>query len=121
MNWYLAKIIFSIRVTGSSHSMPQFDEQLRVIAAGSEHEAFLKARMIGVREEETFLNTSERMVEWSFIDVADLRKLGELTDGMELESAVHEHEEADSYVRFVKTKAMSIQERTQQHHHSIAV
>lgn len=41
MNWYIAKIVFKISSENTEHR-PQFDEQLRLIAAESEEAAFLK-------------------------------------------------------------------------------
>ena len=49
MNWYLSKIIFRI-VCGEGQHTPQFDEQLRLIAASDEQEAFQKALAIGNRQ-----------------------------------------------------------------------
>ncbi|HEV3251858.1 MAG TPA: DUF4288 domain-containing protein, partial [Puia sp.] len=45
MNWYLAKIVFRI-ICGEGQHIPQFDEQLRLIEAGNEVEAFEKATNI---------------------------------------------------------------------------
>ena len=56
MNWYLTKIVFRI-VCGEGKHTPQFDEQLRVIAADNKEEAFYKARAIGKDEEEFFKGT----------------------------------------------------------------
>jgi hypothetical protein len=114
MNWYIAKIIFGICI-GEGRSTAQFDEQLRVISARNESEAFLKARMIGVREEESFLNAEYSTVKWEFIDVAELNLLNELKDGMELYSCIHETEESEGYIRFIQHKAANIEERTQHH------
>jgi len=41
MNWYLAKMVFRI-VCGDGNHTAQFDEQLRLISAGSKEEAFHK-------------------------------------------------------------------------------
>ena len=45
MNWYMAKIVFRI-ICGEGHHTPQFDEQLRLIGATNEEEAFEKAKAI---------------------------------------------------------------------------
>jgi hypothetical protein len=55
MNWYLSKIIFRI-ICGEGQHTPQFDEQLRLIAAANEEEAFDKAMAIGQREQDGFYN-----------------------------------------------------------------
>ena len=53
MNWYLAKFVFRI-FCGDGQHMAQFDEQLRLIAAGSKEEAFHKAQSMGMKEEDMF-------------------------------------------------------------------
>ncbi len=88
----------------------QFDEQLRIISAKDENEAFLKARMIGVREEDLFLNDEQHLVKWKFIDVSELNLFGELKDGMEIYSCINEHEESERYMFYVQQKAASIEE-----------
>ena len=42
MKWFLAKIVYRI-ICGSGNHTPQFDEQLRLIEADSEEDAFKKA------------------------------------------------------------------------------
>ena len=46
MNWYLTKLVFRI-ICGEGHHTPQFDEQLRLVSATDECEAFEKAMAIG--------------------------------------------------------------------------
>jgi hypothetical protein len=113
MNWYIAKIIFGICLDDNNQTT-QFDEQLRIISARDEKEAFLKARLIGVREEDLFLNESNRSVKWRFIDVSELDLLRELKDGMEIYSCIQEREESGSYMNYVQQKAASIENRFQQ-------
>lgn len=108
MNWYLAKMVFNIDIEEGKHNS-QFDEQLRVITADSTDEAFFKARALGRREEEVFLNAKQKSVNWKFIDVSEIQQLQELKDGSEIYSTTHETEEANEYISFVKHKAMVIQ------------
>lgn len=91
----------------------QFDEQLRIVSARDENEAFLKARMIGVREEDQFLNDEQRLIKWKFIDVTELNLLEELKDGMEIYSCINEHEESERYIYYIQQKATSIEEKIQ--------
>ena len=107
MNWYLAKIVFRI-VCGDGDHLPQFDEQLRLISAGNKEDAFRKAQSMGKREEETFLNRREQLVQWKFINVSELYKLTELIDGAELYSRIEEKENADAYIYTVNQKAENI-------------
>jgi hypothetical protein len=105
MNWYISKIVFSITAENTQHK-PQFDEQLRLIKADSLEEAFIKARKLGLSEEDTFLNDKKNKVKWEFINVAEIVPLKTLEDGMELYSNIHETEEAKSYIHCVHQKAI---------------
>ena len=106
MNWYISKIVFGIKT--ENELTQQFDEQLRLIQADSTEEAFLKARMIGIGEEDSFLNDSNKQIKWEFINVAELVPLKKLEDGMEVYSRIHEAEEAKSYVQFIHQRAVSL-------------
>jgi hypothetical protein len=64
MNWYLAKMVFRI-ICGDGDHTAQFDEQLRLVSASSKEEAFHKAQVLGVREEEIFFNNNLQLVQWS--------------------------------------------------------
>ena len=46
MNWYVAKIVFRI-ISGEGNHNAQFDEQLRLISAEDERQAFEKATVLG--------------------------------------------------------------------------
>src|SRR5687768_10390819 len=105
MNWYLTKIVFNI---AADNNTSQFDEQLRLITAESKEEAFLKARAIGLREEDTFYNDRMKEVKWEFINVSEIIPINKLEDGTELYSRIHETEEARSYINFVHQKAIEL-------------
>jgi hypothetical protein len=107
MNWYISKIVFSISSANTEHK-PQFDEQLRLIAATSSEEAFLKARKIGLSEEDAYVNDRNNTVKWEFINVSEVIPLSTIADGMELYSSIHETEEANSYIHYVHQKAIFI-------------
>jgi hypothetical protein len=106
--WYITKLIFNINIGDGVHAT-QFDEQLRLINAGSPEEAFFKARALGRAEEESFTTESKKNVSWKFIDVAELSPIGNLKDGAEIYSNTYEAEEANAYIKFVRHKAMVIQ------------
>ena len=107
MNWYLAKIVFRI-ICGDGDHTPQFDEQLRLISASSKEEAFKKAQRTGEKEEETFYNRRQQLVQWQFINVSEIYKISELIDGAELYSRIEERDNADAYVHVVNQKAEKI-------------
>ena len=105
MSWYIAKIVFKI----PCREKPQFDEHLKLLQADNFEEAFLKARMLGLSEEDSFLNNKQKIVKWEFINVADLYPLTELKDGVEIYSHIHEEAEASSYIHIVHQKAAFMQ------------
>jgi Domain of unknown function (DUF4288) len=106
MNWYIAKIVFGI--TAENQKTQQFDEQLRLIAAETQEEAFLKSRKIGLTEEDSFINDKNNVVKWEFINVAELIPLKKLEDGIEVYSRIHEMDEAKGYVHFIHQKAITL-------------
>jgi hypothetical protein len=107
MDWYLAKLVFRI-VCGDGDHTPQFDEQLRLISASSKEEAFRKAQKTGKKEEETFYNRKQQLVQWQFINVSEIYKLSELIDGAELYSRIEERDNAEAYIHVVNQKAENI-------------
>lgn len=104
MKWYLAKIVYRILCGDGSHA-PQFDEQLRLIKADDDLHAFQKARLIGEKEEDNFLNNTHKPVHWQFIDVSEMHELNDLADGAEMYSRIKEEEDADIYVKLVHLRA----------------
>lgn len=111
MNWYLVKIVFRI-VCGSGHHTPQFDEQLRLIAASGEDEALLKAKNMGEVVAEIFQNAGNEPVQWQFIAISELYKLSHWMDGAELYSAVKEVDNAESYISLITAKAASLKQES---------
>jgi hypothetical protein len=108
MNWYLTKIVYQI-ICGDGNHAAQFDEQLRLIAAGDAQEAFKKASHIGIMEQENFLNDKNIPVKWKFINVCELHKLSELIDGAELYSRIQEADDADQFIEITHRKAGYLQ------------
>jgi hypothetical protein len=111
MNWYITKIVFNISAENNT-AKNQFDEQLRLITAESKEEAFLKARTIGLSEEDTFYNDKLKQVKWEFVNVSEVLPLKNLEDGIELYSRIHETEEGSSYIHFIHQKAIAIRLNT---------
>ena len=107
MKWYLAKLVYRIVCGDGSHT-PQFDEQLRLVYAQDDLHAFQKARTTGHREEDNFLNNSQKPVHWKFIDVSELHPLSDLIDGAELYSKISEEEHAEHYIRITRQRASHI-------------
>lgn len=110
MKWYLAKIVFRI-ICGEGDHTAQFDEQLRLIAACDEDEAFEKANTIGTSGEDCFYNHKEQLVHWKFINVSELYHLSELIDGAEMYSRINEVDDAEAYTTFVHRRAEAIRNK----------
>lgn len=104
MNWFLAKIVYRI-ICGDGDHTPQFDEQLRLIAAADEKGALKKAYAIGLQEEDCFYNTAEKLVQWKFINVAELFSITEMTDGAEVYSRIEEKDNGDQYTDLIHRRA----------------
>ena len=104
MNWYIAKIVFRI-ISGDGSHLAQFDEQLRLISAENEHQAFEKATGIGLSSQDNFLNNQHQPVKWQFIDVAEINPLNDLKDGTELYYQIHEAADADLYMAWAHHKS----------------
>jgi hypothetical protein len=107
MNWFIAKVVFQI--VGQGMTKPQFDEHIRLIEASDFEEALLKARMLGLREEEIVINDQHGPFKWEFVNVSEVAPLKEWKDGAELYSQVREMEEATSYINYVHNRAASMQ------------
>jgi hypothetical protein len=108
MNWYITKVVFAISAENSGNAKEQFDEQLRLVCAESKEEAFMKARTIGLNEEDCFYNDKMKQVKWEFINVSEVFPLQTLEDGTEVYSRIHETEEGSSYVHCIHQKAIAI-------------
>jgi hypothetical protein len=107
MNWFLAKIVYRI-ICGDGDHTAQFDEQLRLIQATDENEAFEKAKGIGEQEQEMFLNQQQKLVQWQFVNVCELYKISALIDGAELYSRIQETDDPKQYTDVVHKKAAHI-------------
>ena len=106
MNWYMAKLVYRIMCGNGKHT-PQFNEQLRLIAAEDPLHAFYKARLIGERET-TAISNDNMAVRWKFIDVTEILPIEKMTDGAELWSCINEDDDAETYIRYTKQKANNL-------------
>lgn len=106
MKWYIAKIIFQIK--GDGMERQQFDEHLRLIEAENFDDAFFIARMLGISFEESVVNKEHGLVQWEFVNVAELRPL-KLKSGIELHSQVREMDEASQYINYIHNQAACMQ------------
>jgi len=110
MYWYITKIVYRI-ICGKGNHPPQFDEQLRLIQAEDDFHAFIKARQLGHREEDSFLNNQLKPVVWKFIDVKEVQFLGTMEDGVELNSCINEKEDAEAFIKDTYLRATQLMEK----------
>lgn len=110
MNWYLSKIVYRIFCGDGKHS-PQFDEQLRLVAAEDEVQALAKAISLGHAESDTFYNDRRQLVQWQFIAVPEIIPIETWIDGAEVNSSIRETENASGYITFVTEKAAMLRNR----------
>lgn len=109
MNWYMAKLVYRI-ICGKGTHTPQFEEQLRLVEAGSKSEAFHKALAMGRREQVQFPNSKQELVRWKFINIAELYLLDKVVDGTEVYSRIEEREQGDVFEDMVHAKATYLQD-----------
>lgn len=107
MNCYLAKIVYQI-ICGEGNHTPQFDEQLRLIAADNYPDAFAKATTIGMHDEQSFPNQHQQLVQWKFINVCELYRMADYADGAEMYSVIKEVANPDTYIHQVHQKAKEL-------------
>lgn len=108
MKWYLAKLVYQV-ICGEGKHTPQFNEQLRLVAAVNYKDALHKSKAMGENESDTFYNHNSELVQWQFVNVSELYKLSELIDGIELYSTINEVDNAEAYTNFVHEKAGMLQ------------
>jgi hypothetical protein len=109
MKWYVAKLVFQI-ICGDGKHTAQFDEQLRLVKAVNEDEAFELASELGTSETDSFYNQRDQLVQWKFINISELYELS-LIEGAELHSKISEADDAYDYINLVNAKAKHIKEK----------
>ena len=109
MKWYIVKLVFQI-ICGDGRHIAQFDEQLRLVQAENEDNAFEKAGLLGTAETENFYNQRNQLVQWKFINISELYQLS-LIDGAELHSKISEVDDDFSYVNLINGKAEQIKQK----------
>lgn len=106
MKWYATKIIF--RIISSENTSGQFDEQLRLICANDQNEAFEKALSLAEREDELILGSN---VYWNFIGVRSVVELDEIPDGILLNSATIETDSPENYEAFIRNSQVNFEQK----------
>ncbi len=110
MKWFLAKLSFEI-TQEDADGLPGFDEQLRLLLAPDEREAFLKACRLGNAEAQEFLNMQGKKVYWRFVGVPELNPIKEPSDGLEVYTFSPEDEESGAYLDNIGRKFALLQQK----------
>ncbi|HQV06276.1 MAG: DUF4288 domain-containing protein [Chitinophagaceae bacterium] len=110
MHWYITKIVFQI-LQPSSNSNAEFDEQLCMLRASNQQEAFAKAEQLGRKKSDRFLNHKNEWIEWKFIAVTEIKSPGDIEDGTEIYSRIEEKENAALYLHIIHQKSAQLQQQ----------
>ena len=110
---FVVKLVFNI-ITLPSNNCTQFEEQLHIVEADDLEEAFLKARAIGIGQEETIKRDGVAATKWEFVDVADLKAIPSLIKSTEVYSKIHETSESREYIRHVHQRGKALRLSLQQ-------
>jgi len=110
MNWYLVKLIFSLDGYDNTKNA-QFDEQLRLINATNEEAAYFKAKQMGKQFQSTFSTENGNLLSFNFIDVSEVIKVEQLSDGVEIYSNTIETHDKKTFIQSVIQKGMAIQSK----------
>ena len=93
MQWYISKLVFQL--INNEMLTTQFNEQVKLIGADDELQAFNKARIIG---DNTCLQCKSGETTIKFIDVSELQLLTEVKDGLSLISNLVCNVSAEDYI-----------------------
>jgi hypothetical protein len=99
---YIVKFVFQIHTNSNA---AQFDEQWRVILGDSEAEVIKKAKIIGVTEQEAFMQKDGSEIRWEFVSITDIIPFDNAQDGHFIFSRTEEPEHPDHYLRSVQLKS----------------
>lgn len=104
MNWFIVKIVYEI-ICGDGRHTAQFDEQLRLLYAVSQADAFLMATAMGQQEALNFQNDNQQLVQWKFLAVPEIFPLVDLIHGAEIFSRIREVDHVQEYKEVLHTRA----------------
>ena len=88
MEWYSAKIVYQI--TNSQNDIVQFDEQVRIINAINKELAYEIANQLGYINQEKVITDTGAILNWGFIAVTEIKRIGEVKHGTEVASLIKE-------------------------------
>lgn len=97
--WFVATVIMACRVENYSGPFT-CDEQIFLLQAATEDEAYQKAMELGEQSAISYLNRYGETVQWEFVGLENLEELFDqsLSDGVEIRSRLFDHSEPSSLV-----------------------
>jgi hypothetical protein len=104
---FLSKLVFHISI--DQHHNSEFDEQIRLIKASNEKSAYEKAKMLGLQNENSFVNENGKAITWKFIDVTELINMSDKENGDELYSSSASADCPSTYIESIRHKSTLLQ------------
>jgi hypothetical protein len=80
MHNFVSRLQFNI-VVGNQPTAAQYEELTILVMAQDKQDAYLKAQVIGRKNEDEFLNRGSNSVCWRFMGVTHLERIGDINDG----------------------------------------
>lgn len=105
---FLARLLFCVKAEENGNCS-EFDEQYRLIRSYNYDDALLKARMLGLHEQETIVSSKSGLIRWEFVDVAELYDLNTMGDGDQVYSSTVEVQDPQSYIEYIRRKSQALQ------------
>lgn len=102
---FIAKLVWQIK-TISDKTSCDFDEQLRIVRAENKETAFEKAQKFGLQNQESFLNSMGKNVQWIFVNVEFIKEMISFEDGFEICSQTVNVVDAAQYIAEVNMKSI---------------
>lgn len=99
--WYVATLIMRC-IVGNNHQGPvTCDEQIRVIHATDDNEAYEKAVRLGAQQQDVYQNSYGEPVSWEFVGLANLEELlaDAILDGTEIRGRIFSADDPAKIVR----------------------
>ncbi len=102
MELFNSRLLFEIDIEGAAKK--QYSEELYLVKASNEFEAFHQCQTKGQTESETFKNKFGRNVKWKFVGVVDLVKLNINQRIIQLDSKTIEPDSPREYLNGLRDK-----------------
>jgi hypothetical protein len=101
MRWYAVHLILECRKTATGESLGTVEEQVRILTATDDEEAYRKALRLGASAEHEYDNSAGERVRWVFAGLGDLDELSveRIEDGTEIASKIIHGAEAGRHVK----------------------